>query len=339
MRSASLIVERGGDRQEVPLTVTHEGEVSSIAGALDVPHAAAWWPHTHGEPALYTTGLRVWLDADGAEAIDVELGRVGFRQVELIREGGRFAFRLNGRDIFCRGSSWTPLDCVSLQAEPEALHSALLRVRDAGMNMLRIAGPLVYESDAFFDLCDSLGILVWQDFMFANMDYPTDDEVFAAGVEAEVRQQLGRLQGRPSLTLLCGNSEGAQQAAMSGGSRDCWAPPFFETQLAAWARELCPQVPYCSSSTHGGAFPFQATEGVDLVLWRWRVPADAGGCAPRGAALCLGMPGVRQCAGGGDVDRACGRGQPSLSPASLERNACRGIWAQVGISTTCAIIT
>ncbi len=129
------------------------------------------------------------------------------------------------------------------------------------MNMLRVAGPMVYECDEFLDLCDLRGVLLWQDFMFANMDYPGEDETFLDGVRAEARQQLARLQARPSLAILCGNSEGAQQAAMSGAPRECWAPPLFEKILADLSDEYCPDVPYCPSSTHGGAFPHQANAG------------------------------------------------------------------------------
>jgi beta-mannosidase len=130
------------------------------------------------------------------------------------------------------------------------------------MNMLRISGALVYEDDRFLDLCDAKGILLWQDFMFANLDYPAADPAFMDSVRLEARQQLSRLQARPALAVLCGNSEGAQQAAMSGASRDCWAPPLFESELAALSRESCADVPYCPSSTHGGAYPHQVNSGV-----------------------------------------------------------------------------
>jgi hypothetical protein len=86
--------------------------------------------------------------------------------------------------------------------------------RDAGMNMLRIGGTMIYESDAFYRLCDELGILVWQDFMFANMDYPVEDAAFAENITMEAKQQLDRLAQHPCVGVYCGNSEIEQQAAM-----------------------------------------------------------------------------------------------------------------------------
>jgi beta-mannosidase len=121
---------------------------------------------------------------------------------------------------------------------------------------------MVYESDDFYALCDELGILVWQDFMFANMDYPEDDAAFAASVAEEASQQLERLAGRPSLAVLCGNSEGEQQAAMWGAGRERWSPQLFHETLAELSRAHRPDVPYWPSSAHGGAFPHQADVGT-----------------------------------------------------------------------------
>jgi beta-mannosidase len=130
------------------------------------------------------------------------------------------------------------------------------------MNMLRVGGTMVYESDDFYDLLDELGILLWQDFMFANMDYPEDDAPFMDGVAVEARQFLGRLGGRPSLAVLCGNSEGEQQAAMFGAPRERWSPKLFHETLATVAREQRPDVPYWPSSAHGGAFPHEPRVGT-----------------------------------------------------------------------------
>ena len=221
----------------------------SLVGDIELPDPQRWWPHTHGEPALYPARLEI-----GGQA--VELGNIGFRTVERVEP---FELRFNGAPVFCRGACWTPLDPVTLDGDPRP---ALAQMRDAGMNMVRVGGTMVYENDAFYDACDELGILVWQDFMFANMDYPEDDAAFAASVDAEGKQQMMRLQARPSLAVLCGNSEGEQQAAMFGAGRERWSPRLFHETLASLAGTSGVDVPYWPSSAHGGDFPHQGNVGT-----------------------------------------------------------------------------
>jgi beta-mannosidase len=169
---------------------------------------------------------------------------------------------VNGERIFCRGACWTPLDVVSLNAPRDDYAHILGQVRDAGMNMLRVGGTMVYESDDFLDLCDEYGILVWQDLMFANMDYPDGDEGFVAAVTTELRQQLERLLPRASVAVICGNSEVEQQAAMWGAPRERWQPRLFHEIVPALLADLSCGVPYWPSSAHGGAFPHQPDRGT-----------------------------------------------------------------------------
>ena len=258
--SVRLELDRAGSTTgtEIPPLSSNPG---TFAGTATVEDAARWWPHTHGEPALYRCRLRICLVGDAAPVV-VELGPVGFRSIEADTRDGGFALRVNGEPVFCRGACWTPIDVAGLRATPDAYTTALTQVRAAGMNMVRIGGTMVYEDDAFFAACDALGVLVWQDFMFANMDYPEGDAPFDISVLTEVDQQLTRWQSRPSLAVLCGNSEVEQQAAMWGALREQWAPPLFHQTLAARCRERCPGVPYWPSSAHGGAFPHQASRGT-----------------------------------------------------------------------------
>ncbi len=164
--------------------------------------------------------------------------------------------------MFCRGAVWTPLDAVSLRSTPGECRAAVLQACAAGMNMLRVAGTMVYEEDHFYEACDELGLLVWQDFMFANMDYPADDEAFSASVALEATQQLQRLQAHPCVAVLCGNSEAEQQAAMWGAPREQWCSPLFGRTLAQLCAIHAPRTPYWPSSAHGGAMPFQADVGT-----------------------------------------------------------------------------
>ncbi|HEY4067995.1 MAG TPA: glycoside hydrolase family 2 protein [Burkholderiaceae bacterium] len=255
-----LQVWRDAAMHEIALSRS-ESAGAGFAATLAIPNVARWWPHTHGEPALYDAQLAVRVSGSGAP-VRVELGRLGFRTLTLDTSNGDFALRVNGVPVFCRGACWTPLDAVSPDATAAASRAALEQVAAAGMNMLRVNGCMVYENDAFFDACDALGLLVWQDFMFANMDYPGADATFQASVRVEAEQQLARWQARPSLAVICGNSEAEQQAAMWGSPREFWPQPLFDDDLAGFAREWCPEVPYWPSSAHGGAFPHQNNAGT-----------------------------------------------------------------------------
>jgi beta-mannosidase len=258
IESAEVVLRHQGREWRQPVSVlTGSGR---FRAAVEVDRPALWWPHTHGEPHLYCASLRV-VARDGALQ-EHALGRVGFRQVGVDRTGGRFQLRVNDEPVFCRGAGWTPIDPVGLRSDGEACRTAVAQARAAGMNMLRVAGTLVYEDDAFHDACDELGVLVWQDFMFASMDYPFDDAAFAESCALEARQQLARLAHRPSLAVLCGNSEVEQQAAMWGAPREAWQPRFFHESLAGLCEEHAPDVPYWPSSAHGGAFPHVANEGT-----------------------------------------------------------------------------
>jgi beta-mannosidase len=239
--------------------LTLEGETAN--GELVVDAVEPWWPHTHGEPNLYDVAVIV---EAGGETFECDLGRVGFRELrcddDVEREG--IQLTINGTPVFARGAVWTPLELGDPSAPGPTLSVVLGRVVRAGMNMLRVPGTACYESDEFYDLCDELGILVWQDFMFANLDYPEGDEEFMATVRDEGREVLARLAGRPSLAVLCGGSEVAQQVAMLGLDPELANGPLFGHTLPALVEEARIDAPYVRSSPIGGDLPFRTDRGV-----------------------------------------------------------------------------
>ena len=186
---------------------------------------------------------------------------VGFRELAVDRRDGGFTFVVNGTPIFCRGVLWVPPDVVSLTAAPGELRASLELLRDAGMNMVRLGGYGTYESPEFWDLCDELGVMVWQDCMLASFD-PPDDADFTRLVERELHQVFTLLQGRPALALVCGSSETYQQAAMYGRELGSWASPILEETIPAIVERALPGVPYIASSPIGGQLPFDPTVGV-----------------------------------------------------------------------------
>jgi beta-mannosidase len=237
----------------------------AFAGELRIADVATWWPHTHGDPALYAVRLHVQL---AGEDVGVDAGRVGFRtlgagstQDHAIERDG-LDLHVNGIRVFARGAVWSPIDIVGMAPPAAALRATLELVRDAGMNMLRVPGTGAYESAAFHDLCDELGILVWQDFMFANFDYPTADNSLRASIEAEIDAVLRGLAHRPSLAVLCGNSEVEQQAAMSGLEATRERSELFGHTIPEAARRARVDAAYVPSAPCGGDLPFRPDEGI-----------------------------------------------------------------------------
>ncbi len=270
-----------------------DGEHVLARGELRVAEVARWWPHTHGEPVLHEVRLHV----SGAQGeIVVEAGRIGFRELafgaapdhDVERDG--LDLHVNGVRVFARGAVWTPIDPIGLAPSAEELRAELLRVRDAGMNMLRLPGTGVYETSAFHDLCDELGVLVWQDFMFANLDYPIADERFRAAVEREAGAVLAGLRGRPSLVVVCGNSEVEQQAAMMGLDASLGRGELFGELLPALVRESGVDALYIPSAPCGGDLPFRPNRGIGTyyAVGCYRRPLeDVRRAGVRFAAECL----------------------------------------------------
>lgn len=268
--------------RSTPLAWSHQGR---LEGSVRLPEVEKWWPHTHGTPFLYRARAIVG-------DVEVDLGRVGFRSIEVDRgpDGKGFTLRVNGQALFARGACWSTADLVTLSGDRSTLAPWLRQARDANMNMIRVGGTMIYESDDFFALCDELGLLVWHDFMFANMDYPIADPSFRASVEREADQFLTRVSGHPSLAVLCGGSEIAQQAAMLGLPPSLWSSPLFDEILPGIAKARCPDVVYVAQSPVGGDLPFQVDAGVSHYygVGAYRRPLeDAQRAGVRFAAECL----------------------------------------------------
>jgi beta-mannosidase len=163
------------------------------------------------------------------------------------------------------------------------------------MNMVRVSGTTIYETGAFHDLCDELGILVFQDFMFANMDYPWDDDAFARSAKEEVTQTLEALQSRPSFAIVCGGSEVEQQRAMLGLPPSIGSGRLGEQIVSSLVQTAAPGAVWLPGTPCGGTFPFQADSGVSHYygVGAYRRPfEDARRAQVRFAAECLAFSNV-----------------------------------------------
>jgi beta-mannosidase len=255
--SARLQVSHHGELVgESPLDVQAQSDLGQFAvtGAVELHRVERWWPHGYGAQPLYQLTLQL-------DDRTVELGRVGFREFAVDREHGAFQPMVNGVPVFARGACWVRPGGVSLQAGDEQIRAAVQAARDGGLVMLRVTGTTVYEQDAFWNACDELGILVWQDAMIANLPPPEEPE-FVSALVAELRQVLGEVSGRPALAVVSGGSEVEQQAAMLGLPADKRALPVLEQTIPTLVRELTPGAVYVTSSPTGGEPPFRPDRGV-----------------------------------------------------------------------------
>jgi beta-mannosidase len=169
---------------------------------LTIADPVLWWPSGLGAQALHD------LTVTGQGASTTR--RIGLRDMRLVSEpdaaGRSFGMQVNGRAVFARGANWIPADALSGRITPDAVRGLLQSARDANMNMIRIWGGGRYEPDWFYDLCDELGLMVWQDFMFACHLYPSTPD-FLAEVDAEVRDVVARISHHACLALWCGDNE------------------------------------------------------------------------------------------------------------------------------------
>ena len=264
----------------------------TLTGNVRVPQAKRWWPHTHGEPTLYPLTLQL----DDGRVMSESLGSIGFRRIEVERgaEGADFSLRVNEVPVFCRGACWTSADLVTLNGTEAQLRHTFELARAAGMNMLRVGGTMLYESDLFYALADEYGLMIWQDFALANFDYP-NDATFSALIDREASQFLIRTRRFASLAMLCGGSEVDQQAAMFGLPAARRAQPLFTELLPAVVARERADVPYVSNSPSGGAWPFSTNEGVTHYygVGAYQRPlADVRRAQVRFAAECLAFANV-----------------------------------------------
>ncbi|MHA1701504.1 MAG: beta-mannosidase [Promethearchaeota archaeon] len=188
---------------------TSEKSINILAPKVEftIEYPYLWWTHDLGIPHLYD--LSVTISKNGM--IDSFKQKVGMREIRLIQNvdewGESFFFKLNGVPIFAKGANWIPVDSFIPRGKKRGLYqSNLVNAKEANMNMIRVWGGGIYEDDLFYDSCDELGILVWQDFPFACAVYPHDEE-FIENFKVEAIQNIQRLRNHPSLALWCGNNE------------------------------------------------------------------------------------------------------------------------------------
>ncbi len=222
-----------------------------------LPAVELWWPHGHGEQHRYE--LSVTLVDEDMQPIDSCTQMVAFRTVELDTTpddyGSAFTLVVNNVPIFARGANWIPDDCFVSRLTPERYRERILGSREANIDLLRVWGGGIYETDAFYDACDELGVLVWQDFLFACAAYAEEDPLHAE-VEAEARDNVTRLMPHPSLVIWNGCNEniwGHEDWGWKSQLGDLtWGEGYYLDLLPRVVAEIDPTRPYWPGSPYSG---------------------------------------------------------------------------------------
>lgn len=184
-----------------------EGQ-NTIPVDFSIKNPRLWWCHGLGEQNLYTFTTRITVDG---QLLAQQENRIGLRSVQLVTDpdadGHRqFYFVLNGVPVFAKGTNYIPQDNFLTNVTPERYRQTLKDATDANMNMIRVWGGGIYENNLFYDLCDEMGLMVWQDFMFACSTYPVEGE-WIESVRQEAIDNVRRLRNHPSIVLWCGGNE------------------------------------------------------------------------------------------------------------------------------------
>lgn len=248
-------VRRGEEYAEVGVSAVDDWAEAE----LSISGISPWWPHSLGEQPLYDVEITFH---DEEVVLDRVQRRTGFRTVELDTtpdadgNGATFGFRLNGVQLFARGMDWIPDDCFPSRVTPQRYRERVQQAKDAGVDLLRIWGGGIYEQQGFYDACDELGVMVWQDFCLACAAYP-EEEALALEIEAEARDNVVRLSAHPSLVLWNGNNEciwGFHDWHWDGQlDGKTWGAGYYYELFPRIVAELDPTRPYWPGSPSSGA--------------------------------------------------------------------------------------
>ena len=302
-------VERAGLGDDVDLDLAadvagHRASVTIPAGTtvgvvvVTVPEVDLWWPAGYGEHPLYDLDVSL-ARAGGAgqgPRLDGYARRVGFRTITVDTTpdeiGTPFTVVVNGRPIFVKGANWIPDDHFLTRITRDRLERRVDQAIGAHMNMLRVWGGGIYETEDFYDVCDERGMLVWQDFLFACASYP-EEEPIRGEVEAEARENVARLTPHASLALWNGGNENIWGFADWGWSEPLagrtWGLGYYTELLPAIVAELDPTRFYATGSPyspgsaasgavhpndpdHGTRHEWEVWNQLDYVAYRNHVP-------------------------------------------------------------------
>ncbi|MEU4625729.1 glycoside hydrolase family 2 protein [Actinoplanes sp. NPDC023801] len=264
------------DGREIAALDIPAGE-TGVRAEIGVPGVTPWNPIGYGKPALHTLTV-VLTDDDGTE-LDRWQRLTGFRTVHIDRSpdeaGTRFVVHVNGEPVLVKGVNWIPDDIFPSRMTRERYELRLRQAADAGVNLIRVWGGGIYEDRAFYELCDELGLLVWQDFLFACACYP-EEEPIRSEVIAEARDNVTRLSPHPSLITWNGNNENLWLYEASGwneqpGGDLSWGEGYYLDVLPGIVAELDPTRPYQAGSPWSGSWEHEPNSPDHQTMHSWEV--------------------------------------------------------------------
>jgi beta-mannosidase len=281
----TLDYTHAGKKVELSRSVELHAGINHVDLPLEIASPQLWFPAGYGAQPLYQFNAQLQI---GNRAEDQAAARTGLRSILLRRDldqwGRSFEFIVNGIPVFAKGADVIPFDSFPTRVTSEQYRRILQSARDANMNMIRHWGGGYYETQEFYDLCDELGIMIWQDFMFGN-DWQPGTYAFKQHVELEAEFQVRRLRDHPSIIIWCGNNE--TEEAMHWGGRELlpaairyqmWQDylTVFSGILARTVNRLAPETPYWPSSPSADyeetSPSFQSGDFHDWSVWHGRVP-------------------------------------------------------------------
>jgi len=247
-----------------------------ITESFTVNNPSLWWPSGMGRQSLYELDVKL-IDKE-KHILDKSVKKFGLRTIKLIcnkdKWGESFYFKINNRPFFAKGANWVPSDALLGKMNKDKCKYLLESATESNMNMIRVWGGGIYESDYFYDLCDEMGIMVWQDFMFACAAYPIYDDKFIHNIEQEVVDVLNRIGNHPSIALWCGSNE-LEMGLVSPiwtkytmGVKDY--KKVFEKVIPNVIKTYTPEIQYWPSSPHttrGIKYVSNSHASGDAHLW------------------------------------------------------------------------
>ncbi|KAK2046257.1 family 2 glycosyl hydrolase [Colletotrichum somersetense] len=255
---------------------------AGTSATFQIQEPALWYPVRYGKQPLYT--VTATLLGGGNDGIDTLSKKIGIRKVELVQRplkeqpGTSFFFQVNNIPIFCGGSDWIPVDNFIPRISRERYYDWIRLLADGNQFMVRVWGGGIYEEPAFYDACDELGILVWQDFMFGCGNYPAWPELLQS-IDREARENVKMLRHHPSIVIWAGNNEDYQYAEsenltydLANKDAESWlktdfpARYIYEKVLADACKDLIPDTFYHFGSPWSGEDTRDPTVG-DLHQW------------------------------------------------------------------------